>query len=81
MDVNTTAGGIVVGIGLVNAGTTATWTGPTEDFDGAIESGVAVFSGASAATASASTPLTVTCDWATTGNMSAQRHEIFEDRG
>jgi hypothetical protein len=51
--------------------TSATWTGPTENFDGVIEPGVLVFSGASAATATASTPLTVTCDWAAAGNMSA----------
>lgn len=63
LDVNTQAGGLAFGMGDSGSATatTFTWTGLTEDFDIAVGSGNGWFTGASLETASASTPLAITC--------------------
>lgn len=60
LDLNVTAGGIIVALQANGQYSTATWTGPTEDFDTNFRTYYA-YSGASAAYATASTPATVSC--------------------
>jgi hypothetical protein len=70
IDLNTTAGGIVAAISIIDTATTATWTGLTEHFDLTVGD-TGDWSAASVATATASSPLAVTCNWAASGNCAA----------
>lgn len=66
-DINVEAGGIIIATSSTqNQGTpTVTWTGPTEDYDTAMESN-SIHSGANDEYVSASTPETVTASWTST---------------